>query len=109
MGSVDDARRRHLRLAYKNAERAARGALMPISEQQLGSLIEFVDEHVVAEGCGHTIRFARRWAERHSVGWKPLAEGLEEFGGYCDCEIVMNCGPAEVFGPVAAGAEQDVV
>ncbi|WP_232668150.1 DUF2695 domain-containing protein [Pseudonocardia sp. TRM90224] len=33
-----------------------------------------------------------------AVGWEALSEGLEEFGGYCDCEVVMNCDPDEVFG-----------
>ncbi len=98
MGAVDDARRRQLRAAYRNAERVARIALMPITEQQLGVLIGFVDERVVADGCDHTTRFAEQWAGRHSVPWEQLAEALAEFGGYCDCEIVMNCEPADVFG-----------
>jgi hypothetical protein len=70
---------------------------MPLDQEQLASLIESVDERVMAVGCDHTTRHAKLWAERHEVDWGRLAEGLAEFGGYCDCEIVMNCNPGEVF------------
>jgi hypothetical protein len=99
VGSTEErARRRRLRDAYKNAERAARAALMPLDERELGDLVVFVDAHVVAEGCDHTRRFTERWAEVRPVSLHRLAEGLEEFGGFCDCEVVMNCGPDEVYG-----------
>jgi hypothetical protein len=53
---------------------------------------------VVAEGCDHTTRHSEQWAREHDVEWGALSEGLEEFGGFCDCEVVMNCNPDEVFG-----------
>lgn len=71
---------------------------MPLDAGQLGNLVDFVDARVVAEGCDHTMRFTEQWAANHQVSWEQLAEGLEEFGGYCDCEVVMNCDPEEVFG-----------
>lgn len=92
------ARRRRLRDAYKNAERASRTALMPLGAGRLGDLVEFVDDRVSAVGCDHTRRFAEQWATDNEVSWARLAEGLAEFGGYCDCEVAMNCGPDEVFG-----------
>ncbi|MFF5225141.1 DUF2695 domain-containing protein [Dactylosporangium sp. NPDC000521] len=92
------ARRRRLRDAYKNAERAARTALMPLDRDALGDLVDFVDAHVVDEGCDHTRRFTERWAARHQVSMDRLAEGLEEFHGFCDCEVAMNCDPDLVFG-----------
>ncbi|MBY8872344.1 DUF2695 domain-containing protein [Micromonospora sp. PLK6-60] len=70
---------------------------MPISEEQLTALIGYVDERVVTDGCDHTTRFAELWAERNPVDWARLGAGLAEFGGYCDCEIVMNCAPEDVF------------
>lgn len=97
MGSAEKERRRQLKHAYKNAEQAARSALMPLTQPQLTALVAVVDERVVAEGCDHTTRFAERWAERHGVAWLPLEEGLHEFDGYCDREIVMNAGPEVVF------------
>ncbi|WP_433204543.1 DUF2695 domain-containing protein [Dactylosporangium sp. CS-047395] len=31
-------------------------------------------------------------------GGRRLRAGLAEFGGCCDCEVVLNCGPEDVFG-----------
>ncbi|GGM45157.1 DUF2695 domain-containing protein [Dactylosporangium sucinum] len=96
MGSDDErARRKRLRDEYKNAERAARAAVVPLDAGRLAELVGFVDERVSAEGCDHTRRFAERWAAEHAVPWERLAEGLDELGGYCDCEVVMNCEPDE--------------
>jgi hypothetical protein len=92
------ARRRQLRDAYKNAERTARAALLPLNKGDLGDLIDFVDAYVVAEGCDHTRRFTERWATERQIALDRLAEGLEEFGGFCDCEVVMNCDPDQIFG-----------
>jgi hypothetical protein len=40
------------------------------------------------------------WAEREGVDLERLHEGLEEYGGFCDCEVVMNVDAYEVFTPV---------
>ncbi|HEV7898738.1 MAG TPA: DUF2695 domain-containing protein [Planosporangium sp.] len=94
--SPDKARRKQLRDAYENAERAARTSLLPLRRDQLAALVEFVDARVV-EGCDHTTRHGEQWAREHGIEWEALSEGLEEFGGFCDCEIVMNCDPDQVF------------
>jgi hypothetical protein len=93
----DKARRRQLRDDYKKAERAARLSLLKLDRGQLAALIDFIDPRVEAEGCDHTTRFGEQWARENGVEWNDLAEGLQEFGGYCDCEIVMNCNDQEIF------------
>lgn len=98
MDPVERARRRRLRDAYKNAERAARTALLPIDREQLTSLVEYVDTGLGVEGCDHTRRHAEQWSRDHWIDWSALCEGLDEFGGFCDCEVVANCDPVEVFG-----------
>ncbi len=72
---------------------------MPLNKDQLGALVDFVDAHVQAAGCDHTRRFTERWATGQQVLMDRLAEGLDEYGGYCDCEVVMNCDPEQVLGP----------
>lgn len=94
----DKARRRFLRDAYKNAERVARTALLTIDQDQLEQLLDYVDERLGEQPCDHTARHAQRWAQSHRIEWETLAEGLQEFGGYCDCEIVMNVEPEAIFG-----------
>jgi hypothetical protein len=94
----DDARRRELRDQRRRAEREARTAGLPLDREQLTALVDFVDALVVGEGCDHTLRHTRRWVSEQGLAWDPIADALAELGGYCDCEVVMNCDPEEVFG-----------
>ena len=94
----DKARRRELRDAYKRAEAEARSAGLPLSREQLTALVGFVDELVVSDGCDHSLRHTRRWLVEHRLDEQQIIAALEELGGYCDCEVVMNCDPEEVFG-----------
>ncbi|MGY1803389.1 DUF2695 domain-containing protein [Blastococcus sp. SYSU D00922] len=71
-----------------------------MDRSQLESLLAHVDAAVVADGCDHTLRATEAWADRHDVDLERLHDGLEEFGGYCDCEVVMTVDPGEVFTPV---------
>jgi len=53
---------------------------------------------VLDVGCDQSTRHAVSWAESEGLEWTDLAGGIEELGGYCDCEIVMNVHPDDVFG-----------
>jgi hypothetical protein len=94
----DKARRKQLRDQYKNAERVARSALLRLDFGQLAALVEFVDARVRVDGCDHTTRHAEQWARENGLEWDDLTEGLEEFGGFCNCEIVTNCDPDDILG-----------
>ena len=41
-------------------------------------------------GCDTTLRSAHAWAQRERVPWPVLRGALEERGGFCDCEVLMN-------------------
>ncbi|WP_112264980.1 DUF2695 domain-containing protein [Lentzea terrae] len=68
-----------------------------LTRAQLTDLVQFVDALVAEEGCDHKFRHTRRWADEQRLAWNPIANALEELGGFCDCEVVMNCGPDNVF------------
>lgn len=61
-----------------------------LSPQQITQLLDHVDEHVRAEGCDHTTRFASQWAEENRVPWQNLQDALDHACVFCDCEIVLN-------------------
>ncbi|GAA2810244.1 DUF2695 domain-containing protein [Crossiella cryophila] len=96
--SQDKARRKQLREAHKAAERDRRIALCPLTEQELADLVADLEAAVELHGCDHSTRFAEVWAAAHGRDWADLDEGLAELGGYCDCEISVNCDPDTVFG-----------
>ncbi len=94
------ARRKQLADDYLRAEQAASIALLPLDRGQLESLLEHVDASVLAEGCDHARRATDAWAATWGVDLERLHVGLEEYGGYCDCEVVLNVHPEEVLEPV---------
>jgi len=61
-----------------------------LSRHQVEALCSFVDSRITIDDCDHTHRFTREWAATAGVDWDDLLDLLEEYGGYCDCEVVMN-------------------
>ncbi|RBY84169.1 DUF2695 domain-containing protein [Blastococcus sp. TF02A-26] len=103
----EKARRKQLKDDYLRAEQAANAALMPIDRDQLESLLDHVDAALEeAGGCDDSPRFTDEWAEQHGVDVDRLHEGLLEWGGGCDCEVVANVEPELVFDPVRQPRER---
>lgn len=63
---------------------------LTLDASRVENLILFVDRYVRRDGCDHTLRFAEEWARQESVDWHDLLDILEDNGGYCDCEVVLN-------------------
>lgn len=61
-----------------------------VTRQQTERLKAFVNPLVKANGCDHSHRFTRQWAEAESIDWDDLLDVLEENGGHCDCEVLLN-------------------
>lgn len=64
-----------------------------LSKTRAKKLLTFVDKHVVAEGCDHTLRFTLQWLEENLPEEKRAAAvaEIDSMGGCCDCEVVLNC------------------
>ena len=54
------------------------------------SLREYVDTNVRSEGCDHTHRFLSQWSASNGLDAGEVADVAENYGGYCDCEVVLN-------------------
>ena len=60
---------------------------------QAEALFEYLDIRLQEDGCDHTHRFTLAWLEQHIPAAQRddvLAE-IEDMGGYCDCEVLLNC------------------
>ena len=101
MDARDKARRRALRDNYKRDERERQRALMYLSEEQLESLLDYVDVELEATPCDHSLKHTMEWARAVGVDPIRLRDSLLEFGGGCDCEVVLNIDPEEIFQGVA--------
>jgi hypothetical protein len=64
------------------------GPELSLSLDQQAALADAVQER--RRSCDGTLSAAREWAQRAGVDWPPLRRELEENGGYCDCEVVLN-------------------
>lgn len=56
-------------------------------------LFAYLEACIDENGCDHTLRYAEKWLDDHLDEERiPLVlEELEEMGGFCDCEIILNC------------------
>ena len=96
----EKARRKQLKDQYLRNAQAASASLMPLDRAQLEALLGHVEAAVEADGCDHSRRATDAWAAANGLDLPSLHVGLEEYGGYCDCEVVMNVDADEVFEPV---------
>lgn len=40
--------------------------------------------------CDHTLKHTRVWLKAHKMTLRDNVRALEERGGYCDCEVLLN-------------------
>lgn len=46
-----------------------------------------------AFGCDNRLRWAEHWRDRNAPQATALARRLQQRGGYCDCEVMLNVYP----------------
>jgi hypothetical protein len=90
-------RRKEILRRLRLDERAANRAKLILSQQELEALHEYVEVRLEIDGCDETPRFTAAWAVERGRPVEPLFASLQEFGGYCDCEVVANVSP-DLFG-----------
>ncbi|MCP4986377.1 MAG: DUF2695 domain-containing protein [Colwellia sp.] len=63
---------------------------MPISFKDLATLFNRLDEVLSNESCDHTPKITKAFLESKNLNIKKILPWLEEYGGYCDCEVLAN-------------------
>jgi hypothetical protein len=81
---------RSLKRRWRERQLAAARQRFPLSEQHLDQLFGGVEMALDTASCDHTLRLTRAWLAKHKVQPEPVLEWLEDHGGFCDCEVVMN-------------------
>jgi hypothetical protein len=75
---------------WARTERMAARARFPLPDHQLQALFDHVNKYVEIEGCDHSHRFTEQWLSNNGITTEPVLSWLEQNGGYCDCEVIMN-------------------
>lgn len=63
---------------------------MPLEENELNELLDWVDAEIQRNGCDHTHRLTRTWLTEHGHPPTRALGALMALGGFCDCEVAMN-------------------
>jgi hypothetical protein len=53
----------------------------------------YVARMLAREGCDHSLRWAMRWRDGRAPRARALDRRLEDRGGFCDCEVLLNVYP----------------
>jgi hypothetical protein len=62
---------------------------MPISRPHLAELFAHLDG-ALKEGCDHTSRFTVAFLRSRGLPEATILPWLQDYGGYCDCEVLAN-------------------
>lgn len=64
-----------------------------LSLEQVASLFEYLEAQLDESGCDHSNRHTQKWLDRNipENNRKNILTEIEDMGGYCDCEVLINC------------------
>jgi hypothetical protein len=83
-------RRKRLIKEMDEAVQSVQEMRVPISKSDLHDLFNWIDKQVEDNGCDHTLRHALEFVRARRLPEEKVVTWLNEFGGYCDCEVILN-------------------
>ena len=63
---------------------------LPMSRELFEQLFDFLDKKLAEVGCSNTPSLTMDFLKQNDIESEPVLAWLEEYGGYCDCEILAN-------------------
>ena len=70
---------------------------MPLEEVELEAMLDWMDEQLQTKGCKHDYTLAKEWLSDKTVDSATTLMALMAKGGGCDCEIVLNVEPDNIY------------
>lgn len=92
-----DPRKEDLKKVWREQEKQKLIASIPIPHVDLKELFDFLDRPNPPP-CDHTLRETLQFLEKKKLSAERIVPWLQEYGGYCDCEVIFNV--EEKFGPI---------
>jgi hypothetical protein len=90
MMRADKQRQKEMLRQWKEDQRAAARAELPLPDEQLQALFDALDRKLAIRGCDHSRRLTRSFLEQRGLPVDEVFSWLDEHGGYCDCEVLFN-------------------
>ena len=89
MSELSRADKKALAKAWKETQRKD----YLLTEDNVQELFEYLEEQLDNSCCDHTRRYTEQWLKDNIA--QELIESviaeITEMGGYCDCEVLLNC------------------
>lgn len=87
---MDKAERKARSRAWRDSERDAAKARLPLGHIEMKTLFETLEQRLRDGGCDHSRRFTDRWLAEHGHSAEGVHRWLDKNGGFCDCEALAN-------------------
>lgn len=84
-----DDRSRMMKMEHRAQQKGAH----LLTATQAADLFAYVEIRIQDQGCNHTRRFTQEWLDANIQPGQHEAvlTELEDMGGFCDCEVLLNC------------------
>lgn len=86
---MDKEEKKELKAQYKQNEQDAILASIPMSIEELKSLLSFLNREEAPE-CDHTLKETNEFIKSQNLDPNIIVPWLIEHGGGCDCEVIYN-------------------
>ena len=77
----------------EKAWKAAQSNDYILAEENVQELFEYLEEQLDNSYCNHTLHHTEQWLKDNIS--KEMIESviteITDMGGYCDCEVLLNC------------------
>ncbi len=75
---------------WKDSQRAAARAKLPLPNDQLQALFDMLDRELPRAGCDRTRRLTESFLRQRDHDVAAVFAWLDDNGGFCDCEVLAN-------------------
>lgn len=64
-----------------------------LSKTKVQKLFDYLETQFENTPCDHTLCYTKQWLKENCPQEKveSIFAEMEEMGGYCDCEVLLNC------------------
>jgi len=85
-----DDKKRELKKRWKKAEKDAARAMFPLPNDKLEAMFDAVEQALEEAECDHSLRVTIEWLRASGFDIDAVVAWLENNGGFCDCEVILN-------------------
>ena len=64
-----------------------------LSKIEVKKLFSYLEKQLEDTSCNHTLYYTEQWFKDNlpQEEIKNVMDEIKQMGGYCDCEVLMNC------------------